>query len=87
LIFVRKAGWVCDILADNGRVFATKPIQPDGDGELRGPGVMGFLEPRGFERIQDATHTFLQDAYFTGANCQRKVTDGYAIASAVVKER
>jgi methyltransferase (TIGR00027 family) len=49
--------------------------------------IQAYLEQRGFERIQDANHTFLHEAYFTGANRERKVTDGYAIVSAVVKEK
>jgi methyltransferase (TIGR00027 family) len=53
---------------------------PDGD-------VTAFLEQRGFHQIHDANNVFLHDAYFTGENAKRKVTYGYAIASAVVKPK
>jgi len=46
-----------------------------------------FLEQRGFHRIRNANHFFLHNAYFTGPNEKRKVADGYAIVSAVVKPR
>jgi len=47
--------------------------------------IQAFLEGRGYEKVQNATHIELHDAYFTGPNWKRKVTDGYAIVSAVVK--
>jgi methyltransferase (TIGR00027 family) len=47
--------------------------------------VTAFLEQRGFTRVQDADHEFLHRVYFSGENRSRRVTDGYAIASAVVK--
>jgi methyltransferase (TIGR00027 family) len=51
-------------------------------------GTIGaFLEQRGFYQIQNADHNFLHQAYFTGANRERKVADGYAIVSAVVKPK
>jgi methyltransferase (TIGR00027 family) len=53
---------------------------PDGE-------VTAFLEQRGFYQVHDANNVYLHDAYFTGENAQRKVTYGYAIASAVVKPK
>ena len=49
--------------------------------------IESFLEQRGFHRIRNANHLFLHNAYFTGPNEKRKVADGYAIVSAVVKPR
>jgi O-methyltransferase involved in polyketide biosynthesis len=49
-------------------------------------GTIGtFMEQRGFCNVQNADHVFLHQAYFTGANQNRKVADGYAIVSATVK--
>ena len=51
-------------------------------------GTIGsFLEERGFTQVHDANFRYLHDTYFTGANAQRTVADGYAIVSAVVKPR
>ena len=47
--------------------------------------VTAFLEQRGFTGVKDASHKFLHDTYFHGANANRTVAYGYAIASAVVK--
>lgn len=47
--------------------------------------VTSFLEQRGFTQVHDVNFKYLHDTYFTGVNAQRTVTDGYAIASAVVK--
>ena len=44
-----------------------------------------FLAQRGFTNIRNANHAFLHDAYFTGPNRRRPVTDGYAIVSATVR--
>jgi methyltransferase (TIGR00027 family) len=44
--------------------------------------IEGFLEPRGFTRVQNASCTALHAAYFQGPNQGRKVADGYAIVSA-----
>jgi methyltransferase (TIGR00027 family) len=49
--------------------------------------VTAFLEQRGFYQVHDANNVFLHDTYFTGENAKRKVTYGYAIASAVVKPK
>ncbi len=46
--------------------------------------ITAFLEQRGFTQVCDANFKYLHDTYFTGANAQRTVADGYAIASAVV---
>jgi len=47
--------------------------------------VTQFLEQRGFCNVQDADAEYLHKTYFTGVNAKRKVTDGYAIASAGVR--
>ena len=49
--------------------------------------VTAFLEQRGFHQVHDANNVYLHDTYFTGVNAKRKVTYGYAIASAVVKPK
>jgi methyltransferase (TIGR00027 family) len=49
--------------------------------------IESFLEQRGFTQVHDANCKYLHDTYFTGVNAKRTVTDGYAIASAVVKPR
>jgi methyltransferase (TIGR00027 family) len=49
--------------------------------------ISAFLEQRGFTQVHDANFRYLHDTYFTGANAQRTVADGYAIASAVVKSK
>ena len=49
--------------------------------------VNAFLEQRGFTRVHDADHTYLHDTYFTGANRDRRVADGYAIVTAYVAVR
>ena len=47
--------------------------------------ITGFLAQRGFCEVYNADCQELQKTYFTGPNAGRKVADGYAIASAVVK--
>ncbi len=47
--------------------------------------IKSFMEQRGFTQVHDANFKYLHDTYFTGVNAKRTVTDGYAIASAVVK--
>ena len=49
--------------------------------------VNAFLEQRGFTQVHDADHTYLHDTYFTGANRDRRVADGYAIVTAYVAVR
>ncbi len=49
--------------------------------------IEAFLEQRGFYQVHNADHAFLHDAYFAGVNRSRKVADGYAVVSAVVKPR
>jgi O-methyltransferase involved in polyketide biosynthesis len=50
-------------------------------------GVGTFLEQRGFYQVHDADARFLHDTYFTGPNASRTISDGYAIASAVVRPK
>ena len=45
---------------------------------------MPFWKQRGFTQVHDADHTYLHDTYFTGVNRDRRVADGYAIATAYV---
>jgi methyltransferase (TIGR00027 family) len=47
--------------------------------------IQAFLEARGFTEVRNADHVALERAYFSGGN--RRVADGYAIVSAVVKTR
>ncbi len=49
--------------------------------------IEAFLEQRGFHQIHNADYRCLHEAYFTGLNASRTVSDGYAIVSAVVKPR
>jgi methyltransferase (TIGR00027 family) len=49
-------------------------------------GMQAFLEARGFTQVQNADHVTLEKAYY-GDSRPRKVADGYAIASAVVRPR
>ncbi len=49
--------------------------------------IEAFLEQRGFYQVRNANDQFLKKTYFTGVNQKRKVTSGYAIASATVKPR
>ncbi len=46
-----------------------------------------FLEARGFTQVKNADHVALEKAYFRGDSRPRKIADGYAIASAVVRPR
>lgn len=46
--------------------------------------VKAFLETRGFTQVHDADPTYLHDTYFTGANHDPGVADGYAIVTAYV---
>jgi methyltransferase (TIGR00027 family) len=46
--------------------------------------IQAFLEERGFTQVQNADHIALEKAYYSGSR-PRKVADGYAIASAVVR--
>lgn len=48
--------------------------------------IQVFLEERGFTQVQNADHIALQQAYYSGSH-PRKVADGYAIVSAVVRPR
>lgn len=43
-----------------------------------------FLKQRGFRQVKNVTNEDLKRAYFTGANQNRTVASGYAIASATV---
>jgi methyltransferase (TIGR00027 family) len=49
--------------------------------------VTQFLEQRGFTQVHDADAKYLHDTYFTGENANRTVAYGYAIASAVVRQK
>ncbi|MCX6030041.1 MAG: hypothetical protein NT169_12190 [Chloroflexi bacterium] len=49
--------------------------------------IQAFLEERGFTQVKNADHVALEKAYFSGGSRPRKVADGYAIASAVVRPR
>jgi methyltransferase (TIGR00027 family) len=46
--------------------------------------IRAFLEQRGFTQVKNADHGALESAYYSGSR-PRKVADGYAIASAVVR--
>jgi methyltransferase (TIGR00027 family) len=48
--------------------------------------IQAFLEARGFTQVQNADHVALEKAYYSG-NRPRRVADGYAIVSAVVRAR
>jgi methyltransferase (TIGR00027 family) len=48
--------------------------------------IQAFLEERGFTQVQNADHAALERAYYSGDR-QRRVADGYAIVSAVVRAR
>lgn len=48
--------------------------------------IQAFLEARGFTEVRNADHVVLEKAYYDGSR-PRKVADGYAIASAVVRPR
>jgi len=48
--------------------------------------IESFLEERGFTQVKNADHIALERAYYSGSR-PRKVADGYAIASAVVRLR
>jgi methyltransferase (TIGR00027 family) len=48
--------------------------------------IRAFLEERGFTQVENADHVTLEKNYYSGS-LQRKVADGYAIASAVVRPR
>jgi methyltransferase (TIGR00027 family) len=45
--------------------------------------IQAFLEERGFTQVKNADHIALEKAYYSSS--PRKVADGYAIASAVVR--
>ncbi len=47
--------------------------------------VTQFLEQRGFTNVLDADAKYLHETYFKGENAKRTVSDGYAIASAVIR--
>lgn len=49
--------------------------------------IQTFLEERGFTQVKNADHVALEKAYFSGGSRPRKVADGYAIASAIVRQR
>ncbi len=46
--------------------------------------IQAFLEERGFTHVRNADHVALEKAYYSGSR-PRKVADGYAIVSAVVR--
>jgi methyltransferase (TIGR00027 family) len=46
--------------------------------------IESFLEERGFTQVKNADHVALEKAYYSGSR-PRKVADGYAIATAVVR--
>lgn len=46
--------------------------------------IQAFLEERGFTEVRNADHFTLEKAYYSGSR-PRRVADGYAIASAVVR--
>jgi len=48
--------------------------------------IQEFLEERGFTQVKNADHVALEKAYYSGSR-PRKVADGYAIASAVIRPR
>ncbi|MBN2005769.1 MAG: SAM-dependent methyltransferase [Anaerolineae bacterium] len=48
--------------------------------------ITAFLETRGFQNVQNAGAQALKERYFTGANAGRTVAQGYAIASATVRQ-
>jgi methyltransferase (TIGR00027 family) len=48
--------------------------------------IQAFLEERGFTQVKNADHVVLERAYYSGSR-SRKVADGYAIASEVVRSR
>jgi len=47
--------------------------------------IQAFLEARGFTQVRNIDHVALEKAYFTNGSRPRRVADGYAIASAVVR--
>ena len=49
--------------------------------------IQVFLEARGFTQVQNADHVALEKAYFSAGGRSRRVADGYAIVSAVVRPR
>jgi len=46
--------------------------------------VAAFLQERGFSQVIDVGSADLKQLYFTGKNTNRKVVDGYGIATAIV---
>ena len=48
--------------------------------------IESFLEERGFTQVKNADHVTLEAAYYGGSR-PRRVADGYAIVSAVVRPR
>ena len=48
--------------------------------------IEAFLEERGFTQVKNADHVALEKAYYSGSR-PRRVADGYAIVSAVVRGR
>ena len=48
--------------------------------------IQAFLQERGFIQVKNADHLALEKAYYSGSR-PRKVADGYAIASAIVRPR
>jgi methyltransferase (TIGR00027 family) len=49
--------------------------------------IQEFLENRDFTQVRNADHVALEQAYFSDTSRPRKVADGYAIASAVIRSR
>jgi methyltransferase (TIGR00027 family) len=48
--------------------------------------IQAFLQERGFTQVKNADHVALEKAYYSGSH-PRKVADGYAIATAIVRPR
>ena len=47
--------------------------------------IQSFMEQRGFCDVVNADHSYWKEHYFTGANANRPLAKGYAIATAKVK--
>jgi methyltransferase (TIGR00027 family) len=52
---------------------------------IRIASTQAFLEERGFTQVHNADHVALERAYFSAGGRPRRVADGYAIVSAVVR--